>query len=78
MARDWKVGAITGGLSGTAYWIVMWAMTKAPIATVASLRESSILFAMLISVFALGEKMTVWRSAAAFGIVTGVVALRLG
>lgn len=78
MARDWKVGVITGGLSGAAYWIVMWAMTKAPIASVASLRESSILFAMLISVFALGEKMTVWRSAAAFGIVAGVVALRLG
>lgn len=78
MARDWKVGIITGGLSGTAYWIVMWAMTKAPIASVASLRESSILFAMLISVFALGEKMTVWRSAAALGIVAGVVALRLG
>ncbi|PLP57064.1 EamA family transporter [Mesorhizobium loti] len=78
MARDWKLGLITGGLSGTAYWIVMWAMTKAPIASVASLRESSILFAMLISVFALGEKMTVWRSAAALGIVAGVVALRLG
>lgn len=78
MARNWKAGVITGGLSGTAYWIVMWAMTKAPIAAVASLRESSILFAMLISVFALGEKMTVWRSAAALGIVAGVVALRLG
>ncbi|WP_379066815.1 EamA family transporter [Mesorhizobium sp. UC22_110] len=78
MARDWKVGVVTGGLSGAAYWIVMWAMTKAPIASVASLRESSILFAMLISVVALGEKMTVWRSAAALGIVAGVVALRLG
>ncbi|MBN9236535.1 MULTISPECIES: EamA family transporter [Phyllobacteriaceae] len=78
MARDWKAGIITGCLSGTAYWIVMWAMTKAPIASVASLRESSILFAMMISVFALGEKMTAWRGAAALSIVAGVIALRMG
>ena len=65
-------------LSGAAYWIVMWAMTKAPIASVASLRETSILFAMMISVFALGEKMTGWRSVAVLSIAAGVVALRLG
>ncbi|TIW41130.1 MAG: EamA family transporter, partial [Mesorhizobium sp.] len=59
-------------------WIVMWAMTKAPIASVAALRETSILFAMMISVFALGEKMTGWRGAAVLSIVAGVVALRLG
>jgi len=78
LARDWKAGLFTGVLSGAAYWIVMWAMTKAPIASVASLRETSILFAMLISVLALGEKMTAWRATAALGIVAGVVALRLG
>ena len=78
LARDWKAGLFTGVLSGAAYWIVMWAMTKAPIASVASLRETSILFAMMISVFALGEKMTGWRGAAALSIVAGVVALRLG
>ncbi|ESX80211.1 EamA family transporter [Mesorhizobium sp. M0189] len=78
LARDWKAGIYTGVLSGGAYWIVMWAMTKAPIASVASLRETSILFAMMISVFALGEKMTAWRGAAVLSIVAGVVALRLG
>lgn len=78
LARDWKAGVYTGVLSGAAYWIVMWAMTKAPIASVAALRETSILFAMMISVFALGEKMTAWRGAAVLSIVAGVVALRLG
>ncbi|KQZ14505.1 hypothetical protein ASD44_10805 [Mesorhizobium sp. Root554] len=78
MARDWKAGLLTGALGGAAYWIVMWAMTRAPIASVASLRETSILFAMLISVFALGEKMTGWRGAAALSIVAGLVALRMG
>ena len=78
MARDWRKGLVTGLLGATAYWIAMWAMTKAPIASVASLRETSILFAMLISVFALGERATAWRIAAGVSIVAGVVALRLG
>ncbi|MHA6645126.1 EamA family transporter [Mesorhizobium sp. A623] len=78
LAAEWKIGALTGFLSAAAYGIVMWAMTKAPIASVASLRETSILFAMAISVFLLGERMTAWRSAAALSILAGVIALRLG
>jgi drug/metabolite transporter (DMT)-like permease len=78
MEKEWKVGVLTGLLSAASYWIAMWAMTKAPIASIAALRETSILFAMLISVFALREKMTAWRIAAALCIVAGVVALRLG
>jgi drug/metabolite transporter (DMT)-like permease len=78
MKTEWHIGILTGLLSAASYWIAMWAMTKAPIASVAALRETSILFAMLISVFALREKMTGWRVAAALCIVAGVVALRLG
>jgi drug/metabolite transporter (DMT)-like permease len=78
LAAEWKIGALTGFLSAAAYGIAMWAMTKAPIASVASLRETSILFAMAISVFLLGERMTTWRSAAALSILAGVIALRLG
>ncbi|MCC2690176.1 MAG: EamA family transporter, partial [Rhizobiaceae bacterium] len=78
IAAGWRMGLLTGSLSGVAYWIAMWAMTKAPIASIAALRETSILFAMTISVLALGETLTRWRTAAALLIVTGVVALRLG
>ena len=78
LAAEWKVGALTGFLSAAAYGIAMWAMTRAPIASVASLRETSILFAMAISVFMLGERMTAWRGAAAVGIMVGMVALRIG
>lgn len=74
----WMSGIVAGCLSAAAYAIAMWAMTRAPVASVASLRETSILFAMLISVLALGEKMTGWRGAAALSIVFGVLALRLG
>ena len=78
LRQEWKLGLLTGILSAGSYWIAMWAMTKAPIASVAALRETSILFAMLISVVALGEKATAWRGAAALLIVGGMVALRLG
>jgi drug/metabolite transporter (DMT)-like permease len=78
MLPEWKVCLVSGLLSATGYGIVIWAMTKAPIATVAALRESSILFAMVLSVVMLGESMTRWRAAAALLIVGGVVALRLG
>lgn len=75
---EWKSGLVAGLLSAAAYAIAMWAMTLAPIAAVAALRESSILFAMLISVAFIGETMSRWRIAAALLIVGGVVALRLG
>lgn len=78
MLGEWKAGLVTGALAAAAYWIAMWAMTKAPIASVAALRESSILFAMAISVVALREPVTGWRVVSAVAIVAGVVALRLG
>ena len=78
MAPEWKTGALTGVLAAGSYWIAAWAFTQAPIAAVAALRESSILFAMLISVAVLREAVTGWRIVAALLIVAGVVALRLG
>ena len=75
---EWKIGLVAGLLSALGYGIVIWAMTKAPVAAVAALRESSILFAMVLSVTVLGESLTRWRAAAALLIVAGVVALRIG
>ena len=78
LASEWKTSLLTGGLLAGSYWIIMWAMTKAPIASIAALRETSILFAMLISVLVLGERVTPWRVLAMVFIVGGVVILRLG
>lgn len=78
MLPEWKVGLGGGFLSAFAYWIAIWAMTRAPIAQVAALRETSILFAMLLSVVFLGERLTRWRVASALLIIGGVIALRLG
>jgi drug/metabolite transporter (DMT)-like permease len=78
MLPEWKIGLVAGVLSAAAYAIAIWAATKAPVAMVAALRETSILFAMILSVWLIGERVTAWRVAAALCIVGGVVALRLG
>jgi hypothetical protein len=44
----WKEGLLGGALSLASYWIAIWAMTVAPIALVAALRETSVLFAAAI------------------------------
>jgi drug/metabolite transporter (DMT)-like permease len=74
---EWKRCIVGGALSVGAYWIAIWAMTKAPIAAVAALRETSVLIAVIIGVVFLKEKLTIWRVAAVTMILTGVVLLRL-
>jgi drug/metabolite transporter (DMT)-like permease len=49
---------VGGGLSAAAYAISVWAMTKAPVALVASLRETSVLFATLIGARLLHERLS--------------------
>ncbi len=70
-------GSIAGALSLGAYWIAIWAFTQAPLAMVAALRETSVLFAMLIGVFLLGERAGIWRWTAGGLIVAGVILMRL-
>ncbi len=77
VAPHWKSGLAGAVLSGGAYWIAIWAMSKAPIATVAALRETSILFVMLMSMRVLGETVTLPRIAGALLIVAGAVVLRV-
>jgi drug/metabolite transporter (DMT)-like permease len=76
--RDWRRG-LAGGLAAfVGYAVVIWAMTQAPIAAVAALRETSVVFAALIGVVLLGEPFQAQRAVAALVILIGVVTLRLG
>jgi len=75
--RDWLLGAGAGAFSYAAYAIVVWAMTLAPIALVTALRETSILFAVLIGWILIGDRMDRGKAAAASLIVIGVVLTRL-
>ena len=73
----WKTGLFGGALSVSSYWIVIWAMTVAPIAIVAALRETSVLFAAVISVVVLKEQLRPARVIAALMIVLGLALIRL-
>ncbi|MDZ7905430.1 MAG: DMT family transporter [Cypionkella sp.] len=75
--RDWAAGMCAAVASYGAYAISVWAMTKAPIAVVAALRETSILFAVLIGWAVFGERISRGKILAAALIVSGVIATRL-
>lgn len=75
--RSWRPGLAGGALSLIAYWIAIWAMTVAPIAIVAAVRETSVLFAAIIAIVVLGEKVRPIRIAAAVLIVIGLALMRL-
>ena len=75
--KPWGVGMIAAAASYGAYAVSVWAMTVAPLAVVAALRETSILFAVLIGWLAFGEKMGVEKAIASVVIVAGVVLTRL-
>ena len=77
VAPYWKTGVVGATLSVGAYWIAIWAMTKAPIASVAALRETSILIVMLLSMRVLKESVSLPRLAGAVLIVVGAVLIRL-
>ncbi len=73
----WRIGIAAGAMSLGSYWIAVWAFAHAPIALVAALRETSVLFAVLLAVVFLGERATRWRILAAAAILGGVVTMRL-
>jgi len=75
--RAWMVGSVAAVASYSAYAIAVWAMTVAPIALVAALRETSILFAVLIGWLVFGERMDRQKMLAAGLIVAGVIVTRV-
>jgi drug/metabolite transporter (DMT)-like permease len=74
--RSWALGSAAAAASYSAYAIAVWAMTQAPIAVVAALRETSILFAVLIGWLAFGETLGRQKALAAGLIIAGVVLTR--
>ncbi|MBN8966210.1 MAG: EamA family transporter, partial [Rhizobiales bacterium] len=73
MVPFWKTGLGGGALAVVSYSIAIWAMTLAPIAIVAALRETSVLFGALIAVTILKEPLRPARIGAAAMIVGGLV-----
>jgi drug/metabolite transporter (DMT)-like permease len=75
--RAWPRAMLGGALALGAYGIALWAMTRAPVALVAVLRETSVIFAALIGAIFLREKFTRRRLAATGAVLCGLIALRL-
>ncbi len=76
--KRWPVAAGSAFASIGSYAIALWAMTVAPVAMVAALRETSVFFAALIGAWFLKEVWTRQRIAGTVAILSGVAALRLG
>ena len=76
--KRWPIALVGALASMGSYAIALWAMTKAPVATVAALRETSVLFAALLGVWFLKEVFTTRRLLGTCAIAGGVMALRLG
>ncbi|QHD04928.1 EamA family transporter [Pseudomonas sp. R76] len=78
VAGNWHLGIVGGVGTIASYGLALWAMTAAPIATVSALRETSILFGVVISAWVLKEHLTRVRIIAACVIAAGAMLLRLG
>jgi phosphonate utilization associated putative membrane protein len=76
--RRWPLAALGGSASIGSYAIALWAMTRAPVASVAALRETSVLFAAVLGTVLLKESFGRQRAIGTAVIVAGVMALRLG
>lgn len=77
LGPHWRGGLAGGAMSMLAYSLVIWAMTQAPIALVSALRESSVLFALLIGYLFLREPMPLPRLLACCVIAAGVALMKL-
>ena len=72
-ARLLAGGACTFG----SYALALWAMTQAPIALVAALRETSVVFGTIIAATLLHEKVSPIRYLAILGVTAGAIAIKL-
>ncbi len=71
----WKQGLFAGILSVSAFAAALWAMTTSPLAPIAALRETSIIFAAIIGALLLKEGYAKYRISAACMVVVGIAIL---
>lgn len=69
-------GFVGGAMQVAAYWMIVWALALAPMGMVSALRETSVLFAALISTFVLKEGFGVWRFVSASLVSFGLILSR--
>jgi len=77
LAHHWARALVGGACSVGSYGIALWAMTVAPVALVAVLRETSVVFAAVLAALVLKEKLTRRRLFATGAVLMGLVLLKL-
>ncbi len=75
--EHWALGLLGASVATSAYAIVLWAMTQAPIAVVAAMRESSVIFAVLIGCLWFKEGRLRPAIVAATLVAIGIVLIKL-
>ena len=77
LTQHWFVAIGGGTMSMAAYWISLWAMTQVPVAMVAALRETSVLFGALLSTYLFKEIVGRSRWFSVGFICSGLVLIKL-
>jgi drug/metabolite transporter (DMT)-like permease len=73
----WKTGLLGGLCTIGSYGLVLWAMTRAPLALVAALRETAVIFGTVFAAAFLREKFGVARYLAATLVTAGAIAMKV-
>ena len=73
---QWRNGLGAGGLAFSSYALVLWGMSRAPVAYVSALREVSVIVAAVIGTRLMGEPFGRGRVVAASVIALGAVLLQ--
>ncbi len=78
VTRNWRPSLIAGVLGVLTYGLALLSLSLGPVAQIAALRETSIVFAALIGTLFLGEPFGTKRIVAAAIAVIGIVLMHLG
>jgi uncharacterized membrane protein len=73
LRTQWRPGALAGALSIVTYGLALSALAIGPTAPLAALRETGMVTALLIGIFALKEQVTMQRAGAVLAILAGAV-----
>jgi drug/metabolite transporter (DMT)-like permease len=77
LGRHWPILTFGAGLSVASYTLYIWALMRAPVGLVSALRETSMVFAILIAALVLRERVGPWRWGAVAVMVAGMMLIRL-
>lgn len=77
LRQHWRRGLFGGACTLASYALALWAMTRAPIALVAALRETAVIFGVLIAALVLHERITRIRYLSILIVTAGAAAIKL-